>query len=73
MARLSRIAQEVNDAFNMCDHGADLDFLDSRTQYQLKYFQCQLQDWEKSVDVDVDKREIHIWSSYFELTREQDF
>ncbi|KAI1627499.1 hypothetical protein EDD37DRAFT_263504 [Exophiala viscosa] len=56
MARLGRIAQEVNDSFNMCDHGANLDFLDSRTQYQLKYFQRQLQDWEKSVDVDVDKR-----------------
>ncbi|KIV84984.1 hypothetical protein, variant [Exophiala sideris] len=56
MARLSRIAQEVTEAFNMCDHGADLDFLDSRTQYQLKYFQRQLQDWERSVDVDVDRR-----------------
>lgn len=59
MVRLSRIAQEVNDAFSMCDQSADLDFLDSRTQYQLQYFRRQLEDWEKSVDVGLDRSKLH--------------
>ncbi len=55
-AKLSRIAQEVSDAFNMCDPGADLNFTEIRTQHQLKYFRRQLDEWEKSVDTGIDSR-----------------
>ncbi|KIW48723.1 uncharacterized protein PV06_01288 [Exophiala oligosperma] len=55
-ARLSRIAQEISDAFNMCDPGAELNFTDGRTQHQLKYFRRQLDEWEKSVDPSIDNR-----------------
>ncbi|KAK5358074.1 hypothetical protein LTR20_009260 [Exophiala xenobiotica] len=55
-AKLSRIAQEVSEAFNMCDPGADLNFTDMRTQHQLKYFRRRLDEWEKSVDTTMDHR-----------------
>ncbi|KAK5273872.1 hypothetical protein LTR96_000472 [Exophiala xenobiotica] len=55
-AKLSRIAQEVSEAFNMCDPGADLNFTDMRTQHQLKYFRRRLDEWEKFVDTTMDHR-----------------
>lgn len=57
LVRLAHLAEEVAVAFNLDDPGADLNFHEPRIQYQLKCFQRQLRDWERSVDVSVDPRE----------------
>ncbi|EXJ88469.1 hypothetical protein A1O1_05399 [Capronia coronata CBS 617.96] len=56
LVRLLHIAEEVSIMFNMDDPGAELNFTEPRTQHQLKYFQRQLQQWERSVNVDLDPR-----------------
>jgi hypothetical protein len=56
---LTRIAEDVCAAFNMDDPGAELEFSDPRVQYQMKAFQRQLQQWQKSLDESIPKRLAH--------------
>ena len=53
---LARIAEEVSAAFEMDDPGADLKFTDQRIQFQLKVFQKQMRQWEKTINVSIDPR-----------------
>ncbi|EXJ73945.1 uncharacterized protein A1O5_02239 [Cladophialophora psammophila CBS 110553] len=64
---LARLAEEVSAAFNMDDPGADLNFTEPRVQYQLKCFQRQLQQWEKTVDAAVDQRLVRHQSACLNL------
>lgn len=57
---LSRIAEEVAEAFNMDDPGPSPVITDARTQYQVRYFRQKLQAWEKSaVAAPIDSRKYH--------------
>ena len=55
LVRLQRLLEEVAVAFDMDDPAGKVNFLEAKTQYQLKSFERELEKWKQETDVPVEK------------------
>jgi hypothetical protein len=56
LVRIQHIAEEVGFQFSMDDPASVVSLTDAKTQYHLKAFEKQLEDWQQHATMDISQR-----------------